>query len=95
MIGALTGKKQTEEKMPEEPIAKRKHGSRMINPEDPVSQRGLGMRLSEWEKYQSMADELGLSSVNALAVWVLRDFIKRWDAGERPPTEQRSVLKID
>jgi hypothetical protein len=49
--------------------------------EDPVQPVGIGLRTSEWERMSEIAAELGMKR-HALAMWALRDFMKRYDAGE-------------
>jgi hypothetical protein len=48
---------------------------------DPVKPRGIGLRASEWQRIDAIADELG-TNVHALMLWALRDFVKRYEAGE-------------
>lgn len=76
---------------PEKPKYKAKHTR---NKADPSEQRGIGLRKSEWAHMGEIAAELD-ESINGLAAWALRDFMRRWDTGERPPTEPRNVLKRD
>jgi len=60
---------------------------------DKVYPLGIGLKKSEWTRLQVIADELGVKRHN-LAMWVLRDFMRRYDAGERPATTQKTVLKM-
>ena len=66
---------------------------RVRNPDDPSEQRGIGLRRSEWTRMGQIAEDLGGESINSLATWALRDFIRRWDAGERPEFETSKTLK--
>lgn len=59
---------------------------------DPITSKGVGLRTSVWVKFGAVADELG-TNYHDLAVYVLTDFLARWDRGERPPTETKQVLK--
>jgi hypothetical protein len=59
---------------------------------DPVKSYGVGLRASDWKKFFAMAEDLG-TNYHDLAVYVLSDFMARWDRGERPPTETKQVLK--
>src|SRR5690606_22781992 len=67
---------------------------RRRDPNNPVSSVGVGLRASEWQRLQEIAAELGGVGLHPLMQWVLRDFIRRYDAGEaRPKTETTVVLK--
>lgn len=59
---------------------------------DPVKPIGVGLRASEGERLKAIAAELG-ENRHALLLWIVREFIRRYDAGERPPTETKNVLK--
>jgi hypothetical protein len=59
---------------------------------DPVKSYGIGLRESEWVKFTAIAGELG-TNYHDLGVYVLTDFMARWQRGERPPTETKQVLK--
>ena len=67
-------------------------GRRSPEPGDPVKTRGIGLRVSEWEALDKIAQELGVNT-NGLAIWILLDFLKRYEAGYRPETETKTVLK--
>ncbi len=57
--------------------------------DDPVKPRGIGLRQSEWARLETIARELGLKP-HALALWAMRDFLRRYDAGEiRTETHKR------
>ena len=62
------------------------------NANDPVKSYGVGLRVSQWARFASIANELG-TSYHDLAVYILTDFMTRWEKGERPPTETKQVLK--
>lgn len=57
---------------------------------DPVSPRGIGLRKSEWERLDRIGAEMG-SNAHALAAWAIRDFLRRYEAGELP-TQTRPTL---
>jgi len=57
---------------------------------DPVQPVGIGLKTSEWERMQEIADELGIKR-HALAMWALRDFMQRYEAGEIQ-TETKKTL---
>lgn len=59
---------------------------------DPVKPIGVGLKDSEGKRLTQIAAELGVNR-HALLLWLVRDFIRRYDAGERPETETRRVLK--
>jgi hypothetical protein len=50
-------------------------------PPDPVKPRGVGLKTSEWLEFDKIARELGMRP-HALALWALRDFVKRYQAGQ-------------
>ena len=50
-------------------------------PDDKVKAVGIGLKISEWQRYEDIADELGMTR-HALATYALRDFLKRYDKGE-------------
>ena len=60
--------------------------------DDPVKPIGVGLKHSEGERLKDIAAELGINR-HALLLYLVRDFIRRWDAGDRPETETRKVLK--
>lgn len=57
---------------------------------DPIKARGIGLKQSEWARWDEIADQLGMTT-HSLAAWALREFMRRWEAGEIP-TETRQVL---
>lgn len=59
---------------------------------NPIVSKGVGLRADTWAKFSDIAAQLG-TGYHDLAVWVLQDFIARWEAGYRPPTETKTVLK--
>lgn len=65
---------------------------RKRNAGNPIISRGIGLRKDTWVKFGDIAEQLG-TGYHDLAVYVLTDFMARWDAGYRPPTEQKTVLK--
>ena len=48
---------------------------------DKIKVRGVGLRTSEWARLDAIAKELNMKA-HALSLWTLRDFIKRYEAGE-------------
>ena len=65
---------------------------RAKNGDDPIQSKGIGLRESDWAKFAAMADAVG-TNYHDLAVYVISDFMARWERGERPPTETKQVLK--
>ena len=61
---------------------------------DKIKPVGIGLKLSEWQRIEDIAAELGVNR-HALGAWVLRDFLTRWEGGYRPQTETetKTVLK--
>lgn len=81
------------EKAPQAPQADntaRKRRKRNAN--DPITSYGIGLRASQWAGFAAIAAELG-TNYHDLGVYVLSDFMARWERGERPPTETKQVLK--
>jgi hypothetical protein len=50
-------------------------------PPDHVNAKGVGLKQSEWDDFNKIADELN-TNVHALILYILRDFKKRYLAGE-------------
>lgn len=59
-------------------------------PDDPITATGIGLRKSEWIRLEGIAKEMGMKK-HALAAWALRDFLRRYKAGEIQ-TENRPTL---
>src|SRR5512141_423522 len=62
-------------------------GKHTRNPHNPYKSMGVELRVSEWNELQGLSEELGVG-LPELAVWILRDFLKRWRAGDRPEIEK-------
>lgn len=60
--------------------------------EDKMMPIGVGLLHSEGERLKEIAAELGTNR-HKLLLFIVRDFMRRYEAGERPPTETRKVLK--
>jgi hypothetical protein len=52
-----------------------------VDQPDPVKAYGVGLKISEWGKIESIAKLLGIKR-HEVAVWAIRDFLRRWDKGE-------------
>jgi len=61
--------------------------------EDPVKSRGVGLKTSEWARFDAIAAELG-ETRHAVAMFALKDFLRRWDAGEIQTKSKPSLPKI-
>jgi len=48
---------------------------------DTIKVRGVGLKASEWARLDIIAKELNMKA-HALSLWALRDFIRRYEAGE-------------
>ena len=59
---------------------------------DPVKAWGVGLRTSEWERIRAIAKTLDMNP-HELAVWALRDFLARYEAGEIPLQTKPSLPK--
>jgi len=59
--------------------------------DDPVKPLGVGLRLSERARLDEIAHELGVAR-HALLLYAVRDFIRRYEAGERPKTKTVKTL---
>jgi hypothetical protein len=66
--------KKTEPQEPEQP--------------DKVIPRGIGLKESEWRQLEAIGTEMG-TNAHRLIVWAVRDFLRRYEAGELPITEQK------
>lgn len=62
--------KKTESEQPQEEAKK-----------DEVKSYGVGLRESEWQQIEFIAADMGVTK-HKVAAYALRDFLKRWDAGE-------------
>lgn len=60
--------------------------------DNPVISYGVGLRSADWKRFFLIAESLG-TTYHELAVYVLLDFLDRWDKGYRPPTETKTVLR--
>jgi hypothetical protein len=61
-----------------------------VKQDDPVKPVGIGLKESEWVRFEEIARAMNTTK-HALAVWALRDFLRRYDTGEIR-TEQRPTL---
>lgn len=59
-------------------------------PPDPVKAIGIGLRESEWQRLDEIAQELGTTR-HSLALWALRDFISRYEAGDIQPVTKKTL----
>ena len=48
---------------------------------DPIRPRGIGLRVSEWKRLTQIGQELGMKP-HALVMVIIRDWVKRYEAGE-------------
>lgn len=88
----LFAKTSEPETTPAQPPADGLGKRRKRDATDPITSKGVGLRQSDWVKFFAIADELG-TNYHDLTVYILHDFMARWDRGERPPTETKQVLK--
>lgn len=63
-------------------------------PKDEVKSYGVGLRESEWKQYEAIAAELGQTK-HKVAAYALRDFLRRWDAGEIQTETKPSLPGLD
>jgi len=54
---------------------------------DPVSSYGVGLRGSEWKRFEEIADILGIKK-HAVAAYGLRYFLKHYESGEIQPVQK-------
>jgi len=59
-------------------------------PEDKVKAVGVGLKDSEWQRLAAIAKELGMKR-HELACWALRDFMRRFEAGEIQTKTQKTL----
>ena len=90
--GGIFAKTSEPETTPAQPLADGLGKRRKRDATDPITSKGVGLRQSDWVKFFAIADELG-TNYHDLTVYILHDFMARWDRGERPPTETKQVLK--
>ena len=80
---------------PAKPGSKRGRGRpRERAPGSPPSPIGVTLADDELDRLSAMAAEIGVRR-HTLMVYALRDFIRRWDEGERPKTRQRTINELD
>jgi hypothetical protein len=82
-------KKQTENPLSNIFAKTEKPGAEEATP-DPVRARGVGLKTSEWKRWDAIARELGLKP-HALALYALRSFIKSYEAGEIKTETKKSL----
>lgn len=58
--------------------------------EDKIKPKGIGLRQSEWTRFDAIAAELGMKP-HALAMWALRDFMGRYERGEIKTETKKSL----
>ena len=58
-----------------------------------VTPKAIGITDIEYDAIKNIADELGVSP-HAVMLYAVRDFMKRWEAGERPKTTTKTVLEF-
>lgn len=63
-------------------------------PQDKIKPVGIGLKASEWQRLEEIAGELGVTRHN-LSMYILRDFIRRYEKGERPRTRTRTTTELD
>lgn len=61
--------------------------------DDPIKAIGLGLKQSEGDRLKEIAAELGTNR-HALLLWLARDFMRKYDSGERPPTETVTITVL-
>jgi hypothetical protein len=61
---------------------------------NPVKAYGVGLRVSEWQQIETIAGEMGMTK-HALAAYALKDFLKRWEAGEIQTETKPSLPELD
>ena len=59
-------------------------------PEDKVTSFGIGLKKSEWKRIDEIAHSLGMTK-HGVAMWALKDFLRRYDAGEIQTVTQRTL----
>lgn len=64
-----------------------------INNSDPVRSRGVGLKGSEWEILDNIADEMNTTRHN-LTVWIMRDFIRRYNRGEIETITKKCLISL-
>ena len=87
MIDDASGDFAKLQKQPQDPKKKKK---------DPEAKRAVGVQLKnkEWDRLAEIAKELGHNR-HELTIYILRDFIERYNQGERPKTRTKTVTVLD
>ncbi len=63
-------------------------------PKDEVRSSGVGLYKSEWARVDAIAAELGQTR-HAVAAYALKDFLRRWEAGEIQTETKPSLPGLD
>ena len=61
---------------------------------DEVKSSGVGLRESEWQQIEAIAEEMGITK-HAVAAYALRYFLKSYDAGEIKTETKPSLPGMD
>jgi hypothetical protein len=61
---------------------------------DPVKPRGVGLKISEWERLDVIAQELGATS-HKLATHAIREWIARYTKGEVETVTAQRLPDLD
>ena len=60
--------------------------------DDIIKARGVGLKVSEWEEVEKIADDLGTTPY-AVAAYGIRYFLKAWHEGRiKPETKKTQTL---
>lgn len=62
--------------------------------EDKTQTRGIGLKLSEWEEIDKIADELGMTP-HAVTAYGIRYFLRDWQAGKIKPQVKKTQTLPD
>ena len=60
---------------------------------DETAPLGVGVTQAEGERLTEIAAALGVNR-HSLLVWIVRDFIRRYDEGYRPPTGTKTITVL-
>lgn len=76
--------------IPTSPTARTEPAPTQAEQADVIKPVGIGLKVSEWAHFDTIAGELGMKR-HALALWVMRDFMARYERGEIKTETKKSL----
>jgi hypothetical protein len=62
---------------------------------DEVAPIGVGLTFAEGERLAEIAKEMGVENRHYLLLWIVRDFMKRYEEGWRPPSTKKTITVLE